>query len=130
MNLTMKRILLTLLLAAMTMTAADMRVYELRTYTTKEGKLDALLARFRNHTTSLFEKHGMTNIGYWVPKDKPNTLIYIISHASPEAAKKNWDDFRADTDWVKVKTESEASGPIVEKVESVYMTPTDFSKLK
>jgi hypothetical protein len=107
-----------------------MRVYELRTYTTKEGKLDALLARFRNHTTSLFEKHGMTNIGYWVPKDKPNTLIYIISHASPEAAKKNWDDFRADTDWVKVKTESEASGPIVEKVESVYMTPTDFSKLK
>ena len=102
----------------------------MRTYYAAEGKLDALNARFRDHTRKLFEKHGMTNVGYWVPKDKPNTLIYIVSHASPEAAKKNWDAFRADTDWVRVKTESEASGPIVEKVESVYMSPTDFSKLK
>ncbi len=109
------------------------RVFELRTYTCNEGKLPDLLARFRNHTTRLFEKHGMTNIGYWVPQDPPNsqnTLIYIIAHASREAAKKNWDDFRNDPEWQKVQKESEANGKIVSKVESVYMNPTDFSPIK
>src|SRR5215470_10039985 len=72
------------------------RVFELRTYTTNDGKLDALQARFRDHTTWIFQKHGITNVGYWVPEDKPNTLIYIVSHASREAAKQNWDAFRAD----------------------------------
>lgn len=109
------------------------RVYELRTYTTHPGKLDALLARFRNHTTKLFEKHGMKNIGYWVPQDEPqkkNTLIYIVSHASRDAAKKSWDAFRADPAWIAAREESEKSGKIVEKVESVYMDPVDFSALK
>ena len=113
--------------------AGSNRVYELRTYTTHEGKLDDLLARFRNHTTKLFEKHGMKNIGYWVPQDDPqkkNTLIYVISHASRDAAKKSWDDFRADPDWKKVQTASEANGKIVQKVDAVYMDPTDFSTLK
>src|SRR5215471_9078112 len=72
------------------------KVFELRTYTTNEGKLDALQARFRDHTTRIFKRHHMTNVGYWVPVDKPNTLIYIISHSSQEAAKQNWDAFRAD----------------------------------
>src|ERR1041385_2931949 len=81
---------------------ARSRVFELRTYTTHEGKLDALNARFRNHTTRIFQKHGMTNVGYWVPQDKPNTLIYIISHASRDAAKQNWDAFRNDPEWQKV----------------------------
>src|SRR6056297_3734007 len=53
-------------------------VYELRTYTTHDGKLDDLHARFANHTMELFEKHGMENIGYWTPMDKENTLTYII----------------------------------------------------
>lgn len=109
------------------------RVYELRTYTTHPGKLDALLARFRNHTTKLFEKHGMKNIGYWVPQDEPqnkNTLIYVVSHASRDAAKKSWDAFRNDPAWIAARDESEKSGKIVEKVESVYMDPVDFSALK
>lgn len=113
--------------------AGTNRVYELRTYTTHEGKLDDLLARFRNHTTALFEKHGMKNIGYWVPQDDPqkkNTLIYIISHESRDAAKKSWDAFRNDPDWKKVQTASEANGKIVRKVDAVYMDPVDFSKLK
>ena len=73
------------------------RVFEIRTYTTEPGKLPDLLKRFRDHTTKLFEKHGMTNIGYWVPTDEPrskNTLIYILAHDSREAAKKSWDDFK------------------------------------
>lgn len=106
------------------------RVFELRTYTTNEGKLDALQARFRDHTTQIFQKHGMTNVGYWVPEDRPNTLIYIISHASRDAAKKNWEGFRADPEWQKVSKESEMNGKIVAKVESVYMDATDYSPIK
>jgi len=109
------------------------KVFELRTYTTNEGKLDALQARFRDHTIKLFKKHGMTSIGYWVPEDSPlaqHTLIYIISHPSREAAKKNWEEFRSDPEWQKVKAESEASGQIVSKVDSVYMRATDYSALK
>jgi hypothetical protein len=109
------------------------QVYEIRTYTTEDGKLDALLARFRDHTTALFEKHGMKNIGYWVPQDEPkskNTLIYIIAHESRDAAKKNWAEFSADEDWKKARTDSEAAGKIVNHVDSVYADPTDFSPLK
>src|ERR1700745_2141359 len=82
------------------------RVFELRTYTCNEGKLPDLLARFRNHTMRIFEKHGMTNIAYWVPQDAPasqNTLIYFIAHPSRDAAKKNWDEFRNDPEWQKVQ---------------------------
>ncbi|HYO81092.1 MAG TPA: NIPSNAP family protein [Bryobacteraceae bacterium] len=109
---------------------AENRVFEMRTYTTHEGKLEALLARFRNHTTKLFERHGMTNIGYWVPKDKPNTLVYILAHESVDAAKMSFDNFRKDPEWVKARDASEAAGKIVVKVDSVFMDPTDFSKLK
>lgn len=113
--------------------AADGKVFELRTYTTYEGKLPALLARFRDHTIQLFEKHGMKNVGYWVPSDEPrsgNTLIYLLEHQSREAARKSWDAFRSDPDWIKVRDASEANGKINEKVESVFMEGTDFSKLK
>jgi hypothetical protein len=106
------------------------KVFELRTYTTNEGKLDALQARFRDHTTRIFKKHHMTNVGYWVPVNKPNTLIYIISHASMEAAKENWAAFRADPEWQKVQKESEANGKIVAKVDSIYMEATDYSPIK
>ena len=113
--------------------AAKNRVFELRTYYTNEGKLPDLQARFRNHTTKLFKKHGMTNIGYWVPQDSPasqNTLIYIIAHDSREAAKKSWDAFRDDPEWKKVRDASEANGKIVSKLDSVYMDATDYSPLK
>jgi hypothetical protein len=109
------------------------RVFEIRTYTTEPGKLPDLLKRFRDHTTRLFEKHGMTNIGYWVPTDEPrskNTLIYILAHASRDAAKKSWDGFQHDPDWIQVRTASEAGGKIVSKVESIYAEPTDFSTIK
>jgi hypothetical protein len=113
--------------------AGAARVYELRTYHCEPGKLPDLLARFRNHTTHLFEKHGLVSIGYFVPSDGEahiNTLVYILAHPSREAAKQNWDAFRADPDWVKAKAESEVNGKLVAKVESVYLDPTDFSKLK
>ena len=114
-------------------TDSQTRVFEIRTYTTEPGKLPDLLKRFRDHTTKLFEKHGMANIGYWVPTDEPrskNTLIYILAHASRDAAKKSWDGFKTDPDWIKVRDASEANGKIVTKVESIYADPTDFSAIK
>ncbi len=117
------------LFAVMTLPAEN-RVFELRTYTAIDGKLDNVVARFRDHTVKLFEKHGMENIGYWVAKDTPNTLIYIVAHKSRDAAKASWDAFRADPDWAKARTASEANGKIVDKVASVFMDPVDFSKVK
>ena len=109
------------------------KVFELRTYYTMPGKLPDLQTRFREHTTKIFEQHGMTNVGYWVPQDEPahsNTLIYVIAHESREKAKQNWAEFGKDPEWVKVKTASEAAGKIVEKVDSVFMDATDYSKIK
>ena len=125
----LKKLILAGAMCVMTM-AAENRVFEMRTYYTHEGKLPALLARFRDHTVKLFEKHGMTNVGYWVPKEKPNTLVYILAHKSEAAAKASFDAFRKDPDWVKARDASEAAGKIVVKVESVFMDPTDFSKMK
>jgi hypothetical protein len=109
------------------------RVFEIRTYTTPEGKLDALNKRFREHTMKIFERHGMVNIGYWMPQDPPlagHTLIYILAHKSREAAKKSWDEFGKDPEWQKVRADSEANGPIVTKVESIFVDATDYSPLK
>src|SRR5260370_17710330 len=107
--------------------AQSQRVFEVRTYTTAEGKLGDLHKRFRDHTMRIFKKHGMESVGYWQPQDAPdsqNTLIYIISHQSREAAKKSWADFQADPEWKKVSEESQVNGRIVSKVFSVFMDPT------
>jgi len=113
---------------------AQDRVYELRTYTCNEGKLDALKTRFRDHTIEIFKRHGMESVGYWIPQDgerSKTTLIYIVSHASREQAKKNWAAFSADPEWKKVAAESEVNGKILAKPpESIYMDPADFSMLK
>ena len=94
--------------------------------------MPALLKRFRDHTTMIFEKHGMQNVGYWNPtgEDGENTLIYLLAHDSREAAEKSWKAFGSDPEWKKVQQESEKDGKIVEKVERVFLKPTDFSKLK
>ena len=113
--------------------AASKPVYELRTYTTLEGRLPALETRFREHTMKIFEKHNMKNVGYWIPQDEPrhsNTLIYIISHASREAAKANWAAFIADPEWKTVAKNSEADGKIVAKVESVFMDSATYSPIQ
>jgi len=112
---------------------APAHVYEMRTYTAAEGKLDAVNARFRDHTRQIFERHNMKSIGYWTPLEGPTagtTLIYILEHPSREEARKNWAAFSADPEWQKVKAESEADGRIVAKAESVFLVPTDYSAIK
>jgi NIPSNAP len=105
-------------------------VYELRVYHAAPGKLGELLARFREHTAKLFEKHGMKNIAYWTPVDEPergNMLVYILQHPSREAAAANWKSFQDDPEWKRVKEESEANGKLAEKIESTLLALTDFS---
>lgn len=109
------------------------RTFELRTYTPAPGKLDDLLSRFRDHTLKLFTKHGMTHIGYWVTQEKDGgqpKLVYILAHPSEAEGKKHFDEFRKDPVWVKAKEESEKNGPLTTKVESIYMTPTDYSPIR
>jgi hypothetical protein len=111
----------------------DMRVFELRTYTAAPGKMEALHARFRDHTNALFKKHGMTIIGFWTPlaeKGEEKKLYYVLAFPSKEAADKSWKAFREDPEWKKAKDASEKDGPLVKKVESVFMKPTDYSPLK
>src|SRR3954469_12234770 len=116
------------LMSAVAADAKASKVYELRIYYSPEGKLDTLHARFRDHTMKLFEKHGIENVGYWVPIDnKENKLAYIIAHPSREAAKENWAAFFKDPDWQKAAKESEANGKIVARVENYFMQLTDYS---
>ena len=112
---------------------AQARVFELRTYTAHEGRLQDVVNRFRDHTRTYFDRHDMTSIGYWTPQDGPqsqSTLVYILAHASRDAAKKNWDAFRADPDWQKARDASEANGKIVAKTESMFLAPTSFSAIR
>jgi len=120
-------------------------VYELRIYYPHEGKLEGILSRFRNHTTGLFEKHGFTNVGYWVtrPGGEPSfansmiagnggkeALLYIVSFPDMESRNASWEAFVKDPEWINVYEESRVNGPLVREIEQVYLNPTDFSTLK
>jgi hypothetical protein len=113
--------------------ASPDRTFELRTYTCLPGRLPNLLTRFKNHTLKLFEKHGMENIAYFTTEEKDGVqpkLIYVLGHKSEAAAATSWEAFRADPDWIKAKSDSEKDAMILEKVESMMMRPTAFSKIK
>jgi hypothetical protein len=110
--------------------SAQAVVFELRVYHTFEGKLDDLMARFRNHTITIFNRHGMESVAYWTPTDDPlkgKTLFYILKHPSREAATANWAAFHDDPEWKQVSAASEANGKLVEKVDSTFLKLTDFS---
>jgi hypothetical protein len=110
------------------------RFFELRIYSAAEGKLDALNARFREHTNALFARHGMEIVGFWTStgdgKQPKNTLYYILAYPSKEAREKSWKEFNADPDWKVAREASERNGKLVTKVESIYLNPTDYSPIK
>jgi len=120
--------------AASVKSAREDRVFEMRTYIASPGKIEALHARFRDHTCKLFEKHGMTNIGYWqatTGDNAENTLVYILAYPSKEAREASWKAFQADEQWNKVKAESEKDGvKLAAKVTSIFLKPTDYSAIK
>ncbi|MCB1121898.1 MAG: NIPSNAP family protein [Verrucomicrobiae bacterium] len=119
---------LTNLLITFAAKAHDTRVYEKRTYYAEEGKLDDLLARFRDHTCAIFARHGIENVGYWIPKDNPdNTLVYIIAYPSRLDQEVMWKNFLNDPEWKAAAAASTANGKLVKKVDRVFMQTTDFS---
>jgi NIPSNAP len=120
---------LSLLAAAGPQNAAN-RVFEMRTYTTEPGRLDALNKRFRDHTNKLFVKHGMDLVGYWTLQGKDDTLVYILAYPSLAAREASWKAFQADPDWKAAREASEKDGKIVAKTHSIFLDPTDYSPIK
>ena len=131
MRTTIVSFALTLAGAAFLSAAEDRPVYELRTYTAAPGRLNDVLARFRDHTIGIFSRHGMVSVGYWVPQDAKDgaggTLIYMLRHPSREEAVRNWAAFHADPEWMSVSKATDANGKIVAHTESVFLAPADFS---
>jgi hypothetical protein len=131
------RLCLALVVSALAFASAasgsDGRVYELRTYTATPGNLPAVISRFREHTVKIFERQGMENIGYWTPMDEKDgaadKLVYLLAHKNRDAAKASWKSFGADPKWQEVRKQTEANGKIVAKVDSIYLTPADYSKM-
>jgi hypothetical protein len=114
--------------------APNSRCFELRTYTAAPDKLEALHARFRDHTMKLFARHGMTVVGFWAPSDKnqgaDHTLVYLLAFPDREAREKSWDEFRKDPEWIAARDASEKNGKLTEKIDSVVLAATDYSPLK
>jgi hypothetical protein len=125
--------LLVVFVAASAFAPGQTRVYELRTYHCYEGKLETLKGNFRDFDIRILKRHGIESIGYWVPRDPElakNTLVYLVVHPSRAAAEKDWDDFGKDPEFIKLAAQSMKDGPIVQKVESMYLDPTGFSALQ
>ena len=125
--------------AARARSTAGGRYFEMRTYHCADGKLEDLHNRFRNHTNRLFRKHGIEMVGYWTVTGAPganpssaskDTLVFILAYPSREERDKRWNAFAGDPEWKKAKDESEKNGPLVAKVEQVFMCPTDYSPIK
>jgi len=113
--------------------AQDQKVFELRTYQATPGNLDNLHARFRDHTTRIFRKHGMEVVGYWSPtneEERDDTLVYLLSHDNQDAADASWQAFIADPEWEEVAEESNRNGQILGGIERKYMVATDYSPMK
>jgi hypothetical protein len=113
--------------------AQDEKVFELRTYTATPGNLDNLHARFRDHTTRIFRKHGMEVVGYWSPtseEEREDTLVYLLAHDNQDAATASWQAFIADSEWATVAEESNRNGQILGGIEAKFMVATDYSPMK
>ena len=116
-----------------TSSAQSEKVFELRTYKATPGNLDNLHARFRNHTTRIFRKHGMEIVGYWSPtseEEREDTLVYMLEHADLETATASWQAFIADPEWAEVAAASNANGQILGGIEASYMVATDYSPMQ
>jgi hypothetical protein len=103
----------------------ESRVFELRTYTAADGKLDALHGRFREHAIAVFEKHGMTNVGYWVPPaNDDNSVVFLLAYPSQAARKAAWSAVAADPEWLRIRTRTDGKGKLVDHIDELFLTPT------
>jgi hypothetical protein len=126
-------VVLTLSLTSLGRSNPPAHVYELRMYQVNDGKMDALITRFKDHTDAIFKHHNMRSVGFWRPEDSPynqNLFVYILEHPSREEARKNWAELQADPEWKKVKAATEVNGPLAKHIDSYFMDPTSFSALQ
>lgn len=132
-GVTLLLLLVGFFLSSYTALAGSHRIFEMRIYTTHPGKLDNLHDRFKNHTNSLFVKHGMRLIGYWTPTETPkseNTLIYILSYPNHAARKKSWEAFLADPSWQDTFKNSIKNGKLVKEINSTFLNATEYSPIQ
>lgn len=109
------------------------RVFELRTYYANEGKLDALKARFENHTFELFARHGLELVAFLTAVDEPasaNTLVYVLAGPDRATYDASFEAFRTDPDWLAAKAASEVDGPLVAAIDSTFLAATPESPLQ
>jgi hypothetical protein len=88
--------------------------------------VDALHARFRDHAARLFEKHGMTCLGFWTPTDAGGTrVVFLLAYPNTAARSASWAGLVVDPEWRKLRRESEHDGRLVERIEELMLTPTE-----
>jgi len=106
-------------------TPTETRLFELRTYHAPDGRLDGLHARFRDHATHVFEKYGITNLGYWTPSDAGDSrVVFLLAYPNAEARSASWARLVTDPEWRRARRESEVHGRLVERIEEVMLIPT------
>jgi hypothetical protein len=106
-------------------------IHELRIYEAFPGRLPDLHNRFQNYTLKIWEKHGIRQAGFWVADiGTSNELIYLIEWESLAERDTKWNAFQADPEWHRQRAETEANGPIVQRVANSFLAPTSFSSVK
>ena len=106
-------------------------IYELRIYETIPGKLGDLNNRFSTHTVKLFNKHGIPVVGFWTEDiGTSNQLLYMLGFDSLADRETKWTNFQNDTDWQRIRAESEVDGPINARVRNMILRPTDYSPMQ
>jgi hypothetical protein len=107
--------------------------YELRVYTAKPGKRDALAARFATRTAAIYARHGITNVGYWIPQQNdpalgitaPDTFIYMRGYPSREERDQRLKAAHDDPEFTEVvrKQEGNPDTKLIERVHNIDMVP-------
>jgi len=108
--------------------------YELRVYTALPGKRDALAARFADRTAAVYARHGITNVGYWIPQESDkelgisaeNTFIYMRGYPSKEERDKRLKAAHDDPEFGEVvtKQERDPATRLIVKAHNIDMTPS------
>ena len=112
---------------------AASRLYELRIYTAAPGRMDALHARFRDHTLRLFQKHGIESVGYWTGVDdgQREKLYYVVAYPDREARERRLvNGIAKDAEFLAAVAESEKAGKLTSAVESILLAPTSYSPMR
>jgi hypothetical protein len=107
--------------------------YELRIYKAQPGKRDALAARFATRTAATYARHGITNVGYFIPEQSDpelginadDTFIYIRGYPSKAERDKRLKAAHDDPEFEEVvlKQERDPNARLIIKAHNIDMHP-------